>query len=108
MSAAVLFLDAEYRPLRVVPWQTAIADFFLGKVEVIEYSRDGAIKGITRDYPRPSVVRVVRHFKREKICIKFSRLNVYARDRFTCQYCGKKAYSEELNFDHVTPRAGAA
>lgn len=105
MSAAVLFLDAEYRPLRVVDWQTAIADYFLGKVEVIEYSRDRSIKGITRDYPMPSVVRVVRHFKRERIRIKFSRLNVYARDRFACQYCGLRAFSEDLNFDHVMPKS---
>lgn len=43
LSAAtqpVLFLHAEWRPLRVDCWQDAIADFFLGKVEVVEYSRD--------------------------------------------------------------------
>lgn len=108
MSAAaqpVLFLDAAYRPLRVEAWQSAIADFFLGKIEVVEYSRDRTIKGVSREYPLPSVVRVLRHFKRDKIRIKFSRLNIYARDKFACQYCNQRFASEDLTFDHVQPRS---
>jgi len=108
MSAAaqpVLFLDAEWRPLRVEPWTRAIADFCLGKVEVVEYSRDRTIRGVGRDYPMPAVVRVIKRFKREKIRIKFSRLNIYARDKFTCQFCGQRFDTEDLTFDHVLPRS---
>jgi 5-methylcytosine-specific restriction endonuclease McrA len=102
---AVLFLDAQWRPLRVEPWQRAIADFMLGKVEVVEYSKDRMIQGIGREHPMPIVVRVIRHFKRDRIRIKFSRINIYARDRFICQYCGARFLSEDLTFDHVMPRS---
>jgi 5-methylcytosine-specific restriction endonuclease McrA len=105
MNAAVLVLDVGMRPLRVEPWQRAICDLFLGKVEVVEYSRDRTIQGAARAWPLPSVVRVVRHFKREKIRVRFSRLNIYARDGFTCQYCAARFPSEDLTFDHVTPRS---
>jgi 5-methylcytosine-specific restriction endonuclease McrA len=107
MSAhsAVLFLDAEYRPLRVEPWQRAMADMFLGKIEVLEFSRDRTIRGVSRDFQMPSVVRVIRHFKRERIRIKFSRLNIYARDKFVCQYCGLRFNTEDLTFDHVQPKS---
>lgn len=106
MSAqAVLYLDRSYRPLRVESWQRAIADFFTGKVEVIEHSRDRTIQGINRTYPMPAVVRVLRSFKRDKIRIKFSRLNIYARDAFVCQYDGQRYDAEDLTFDHVTPRS---
>lgn len=108
LSAAtqpVLFLDAEWRPLRIDSWQDAIADFFLGKVEVVEYSRDRMITGVDRSFPLPSVVRVVRRFKRERIRIRFSRLNIYARDGFTCQYCAVRFATEDLTFDHVLPRS---
>lgn len=106
MSAAmVLYLDQSYRPLRIEPWQRAISDFVCGKVEVIEHSRDRTIQGIHRTYPMPAVVRVLRSFKREKIRIKFSRLNIYARDGFTCQYCAKRFPTEDLTFDHVVPRS---
>jgi 5-methylcytosine-specific restriction endonuclease McrA len=105
MHAAVLVLDVGMRPLRVEPWQRAICDLFLGKVEVVEYSRDRTIQGVARAWPLPSVVRVVRHFKRERIQVRFSRLNIYTRDGFTCQYCGARLPSEDLTFDHVIPRS---
>lgn len=105
MSAAVLFLDVDFRPLRVEPWQRAMADLFLGKIEVIEHSRDRTIQTVTRAVPMPSVVRVLRRFKRDRIRIKFSRLNIYARDGFACQYCGERKPTEDLTFDHVVPRS---
>ena len=36
--------------------------------------------------------------------VKFSRINVYTRDKFTCQYCVRKFKMGELSYDHVTPR----
>jgi hypothetical protein len=36
---------------------------------------------------------------------KFSRRNVFARDRDTCQYCGKHCRKEDLNLDHVVPKS---
>ena len=105
MQAAVLFLDNAMQPLRIESWQRAITDVFLGKCEVIEYSRDKTIKGVSRDWPLPSVVRVLRHFRRDRIRIKFSRLNIYARDRFVCQYDGQRYATEDLTFDHVMPRS---
>ena len=36
--------------------------------------------------------------------VKFSRINVFARDEFRCQYCGARRPVHELNYDHVVPR----
>ena len=36
--------------------------------------------------------------------LKLTRNNVFARDKDTCQYCGKIFPREELNLDHVIPR----
>jgi 5-methylcytosine-specific restriction endonuclease McrA len=101
----ILVLDVDFLPLRIDHWQSVIADSFLGRLEVVEYSRDRTIKGVTRDYPLPAVVRVLRRFRRDKQAIKFSRLNIYARDAFTCQYCEAAFPSEDLTFDHVIPRS---
>lgn len=102
---AVLVLDIDYRPLRVDDWKRAVADVMLGKQEVVEYSRDRTIQGVARTYPMPSVVRLLRRFRRDRIRIKFSRLNIYARDGFVCQYCGRRRPTEDLTFDHVRPRS---
>jgi hypothetical protein len=36
---------------------------------------------------------------------KVSRLGVFIRDGFTCQYCGKKFSPKNLTIDHVIPRS---
>jgi 5-methylcytosine-specific restriction endonuclease McrA len=101
----VLFLDADWQPLRIEPWTRAITDLFLGKVEVIKYSRDRTIKCVTRELPMPAVVRVLRRFRRDRQAIRFSRVNIYTRDGFACQYCGDRMDTEDLTFDHVLPRS---
>jgi hypothetical protein len=36
---------------------------------------------------------------------KFSRKNIFARDKNVCQFCGKRFQPHELNIDHVVPRS---
>lgn len=101
----VLVLDIGWRPLRVEDWRKAFVDVFLGKTEVVSYSQDRTIQSATRSWPMPSVVRILHHFKRERIRVKFSRINIYTRDGFRCQFCGSPGKTEELTFDHVLPRS---
>jgi 5-methylcytosine-specific restriction endonuclease McrA len=51
--------------------------------------------------PRPSVIRLVNFVKRPRPKVRFTRREVFKRDGFTCQYCGKKP--RELTIDHVQP-----
>ena len=37
--------------------------------------------------------------------VTFSRLNLYRRDKNTCQYCGVRPGTRELTIDHVMPRS---
>lgn len=37
--------------------------------------------------------------------IRYSRKNVYERDKNTCQYCGKKCHKKNLTLDHVIPKS---
>jgi len=37
--------------------------------------------------------------------VKFSRRNIFERDRNTCQYCGRRFSRMDLTIDHVIPRA---
>lgn len=109
MSAAasiVLYVDVDFRPLRVEHWKRAISDFFSGKCEILEFSRDHTIQGVNQTYPMPSVVRVLRRFKRDRIRIKFSRLNIYARDGFVCFGAGTRvlmANGRQIPIETVTP-----
>lgn len=100
----VLLLNLSYEPLKVINWKKAITLLCLGKVEVIEeYGRD--IRSVSMTIRLPSVVRLLRMVKRPKRPVRFSRQNIYARDRYRCQYCGVRFPTEELTYDHVLPRS---
>lgn len=37
--------------------------------------------------------------------VKFTRQSIFERDRFTCQYCGKRFKRDDLQMEHVIPKA---
>src|SRR3546814_16022799 len=80
--------------------QTAIKAAFLERVDIIaEYERE--IHSPSRTMRLPSVI-ALRQYVRPATHPAFTRLNLFLRDRFRCQYCGSH---DDLNFDHVIPRA---
>ena len=117
-----------YMPHEVVDWKDAVTRMFAGKLEVlVEY--DEVLTHIGRNhlatFPElqaalrqvigtnadsivikvPAVVRLLRAFRRHARPVKFSRVNIYARDNYKCQYCARKASISELTYDHVVPRS---
>ncbi len=101
---STLLLAASYEPIDVISWQDAVRLMFLGKVEVVEeYEKD--LRSTYLVIKMPAVVRLLSMFKKRKKKVKFSRVNIYARDRYSCQYCGTKGKMKDFTFDHVTPRS---
>ena len=99
-----LMLSQGYSPIKVIPWQRAITLLFLGKVEVIE-EYDTKIKSTSMVIKMPAVVRLLNAYKRHKKPVRFSRVNIYGRDKYSCQYCSKKITMSDGTYDHVVPRA---
>lgn len=105
MAGMTLLLNASYEPLSVITWQRAITLLFLDKVEILAEYDDRDIKSVNQAFKMPSVVRLYKYVRRRYMGIKFSRQNIYARDNYQCQYCGKKPSHADLSFDHVIPRS---
>jgi 5-methylcytosine-specific restriction endonuclease McrA len=99
-----LMLTPWMAPHRIISWQRAVVLRYLGRVEVLE-EYDDTIASPSVVLKTPAVVRLVssRSVVRDKR-VRFSRINVYLRDGFRCQYCGEKKKKSELNYDHVVPR----
>jgi 5-methylcytosine-specific restriction endonuclease McrA len=92
-----LLLNSTYEPLRVVHWQKAIALLWQGKVEVLEvYDRE--IHGVSISFKLPAVMRLLKlvRLKDSHRAVKFSRINIFTRDGYVCQYCRSKYRTEEL------------
>ena len=104
ISMQTLMLTPWMAPHRIISWQRAVVLQFLRKVEVLE-AYDETICSPTVVLKTPAVVRLVSpgSVVKDKR-VRFSRINVYLRDGFRCQYCGEKKAMRELNYDHVIPR----
>jgi len=100
---AVLLLDSTYEPLKVISWMRAMTLIVTGDAEVVEES-EKLVRSASNEWKLPSVIRQLSKFKR-KGKAQFSRLNIYMRDAWTCQYCYEKKPTKDLTFDHVLPRA---
>lgn len=111
MSTAVLLLNADHTPIKVISWEKAVYLLLDQKVTQLEKYADKVIRSASFEMAWPSVV-VLNRYIRTHNRIRFNRANVFARDGYTCMYCGfrpRKAGGgpdlEELTLDHVVPRA---
>ena len=102
LNLPVLVLNQNYEPLNVCRVQRAVVLLYQRKAEMLENGA-GFIHSASQDFPVPSVIRlpylIKRPFRAER---KLTRLEVFNRDRYTCQYCGKE--TRQLTIDHVIPR----
>ena len=97
----VLVLNQNYEPLNICTVRRAVLLLYKGKAETLENGR-GDIHTITSNVPLPSVIRLMHLVKRPVRQRRLSRREVFSRDGFTCQYCGRQ--SKSLTLDHVIPR----
>lgn len=107
-ACPALVLNADYRPLSYFPlslwnWQDTIKAIFLDRVDVISHY-DRVIRSPAHEHRLPSVVALKQYVPQNRRP-PFTRFNVFLRDRFTCQYCSQAFVTQDLTFDHVTPRS---
>lgn len=101
MEAPVLVLNANYEPLNVCSTKRAIGLMMMGKATMLENGR-GVIHTPSVTFPRPSVVRLSYMVHRPRARVKLTKREIFRRDDYTCQYCGKR--TTNLTIDHVQPR----
>lgn len=101
MNEAVLVLNANFEPINVCTTRRAIGLILSGKADLVLNGR-GHIRTVARLLPRPSVIRLEMQIHRPRPHVKLTRREVFRRDNYTCQYCGRR--DGGLTVDHVMPR----
>jgi 5-methylcytosine-specific restriction endonuclease McrA len=101
VNSPVLVLNQNYEPLNICRARRAFHLVYQGKAELIENGR-GEIHSASSIYPLPSVIRLIQHIKRPIPQRRLTRVEIFNRDHYTCQYCGKEG--KNLTLDHVMPR----
>jgi 5-methylcytosine-specific restriction endonuclease McrA len=99
----VLVLNATYAPINVCTVRRAVVLLLKEKAEIIERG-EIELHSATSTLARPVVIRLVSyvHIPRDTHRRKITRRAVFARDDWTCQYCGARS---NLTVDHVVPRS---
>ena len=102
-SGRVLVLNATFEPINVCTVRRAAVLLLKEKAEIVEHA-EWELRSESLSLPRPVVIRLVTYVKvpRDTHRRKITRRAVFARDRWTCQYCGSRG---NLTVDHVVPRS---
>ncbi len=98
----VLVLNQSYEPLNICRVRRAVVLLYENKAEMLE-NGSGFIHSAHSDFPIPSVIRLAAMVRRPPQSErKLTRFEIFKRDQYTCQYCGKE--TRQLTIDHVIPR----
>jgi len=99
----VILLNSDYSFLNTINWKKAMRLLAKEKVEVLK-----ATEKILRSSERtwelyiPKILRLIKLVRSVyRTRVPYSKKNIIYRDKFTCQYCGKK--EKKMTIDHVLP-----
>ena len=101
MENVVLVLNANFEPINVCNTQRAIGLMLSEKASLILNGR-GVLHTARTTYPIPSVIRLQQMVHAPRPQVPLNRREIFRRDHYTCQYCGKT--TPILTVDHVFPR----
>jgi 5-methylcytosine-specific restriction endonuclease McrA len=125
LNQHVLVLNRLWQAVNVCTARRALTLLFEGHAQVVLSDGDGVFqtfsfsqwRSFSAQQPHPEtiatvsfkiriprVILLVMFDRMPKKEVKFTRHNIFERDRNTCQYCGEVFERKDLNLDHVIPR----
>lgn len=130
LEESVLVLDKNFAALEITTVKDAFDILFRDSGVVIDkyqkYSLEDWIEysdmviSTSGDVPVGSVIRSPRHtilvpdvilitdyngYNKSNNVLKYSRHNIFQRDNYECQYCGKHFSKRDLTLDHILPKS---
>ncbi len=121
LNTKVLVLNRSFLPIHITSVRRAFCLLYQGVAHAVneQYQtfdfptwsalsvsvHDESVGLVDRAIRVPRVILLLTYDRVPKRQVRFSRFNIYARDRNTCQYCGVRFPRHDLNIDHVVPRS---
>lgn len=106
-----LVLNASYEPISLIPLKRALTLLYEGKADIVEEHPTRFIHTAKDVWPFPTQI-VLRKYVVARMPFrakaKLTQRNLFIRDNYTCQYCGRHKNTlktnEFLTRDHIFPR----
>lgn len=125
LNQQVLVLNRLWQAVNVCSVRRALSLLFEGHAQVVKGMEDGSfetfnfsewtdfsqeepdsesVRTVSLRIRIPKVILLLFFDRLPKKEVKFTRHNIFERDKNTCQYCGRVFERKDLNLDHVVPR----
>lgn len=125
LTQHVLVLNRLWQAVNVCSVRRALTLVFEGHAQVVFATDQGTFETFTfkdwKDFSQqephpesiatisfririPRVILLLAFDRLPRKEVKFTRHNIFERDKNTCQYCGRAFDRKDLNLDHVIPR----
>ena len=130
LDCNVLVLNKHYMAVRIVAARRAFSLLYCQNAEVVSYEQgvysaynfqnwceisrlrrhfepDGHdwVATVNFHIAVPRIIRLLFYDRLPRSEVRFNRRNIFARDKNSCQYCGKRYSTSELSLDHIIPRS---
>ena len=119
MDCSVLVLNSLYQAVQITGTHRAFRLFYAGRARALSPDftpydfdnwcdlpvgiDDDVIRTPSRRIRIPRVIQLVYYDRVPYREVRFTRRNIFFRDRNRCQYCGEVFVQRDLNLDHVVP-----
>ncbi len=119
LDSNVLVLNRLFQAIQVTSARKAFCLLYKGQVKAVEpdyttyswenwcdipvQSSDDFIATTAMKIKVPRVILLLHYDALPRHEVRFTRKNIYFRDRNRCQYCGGRYSTRDLNLDHVVP-----
>ncbi|MGH9850208.1 MAG: HNH endonuclease [Blastocatellia bacterium] len=105
-SRKVLLLNASYEPLSLVSAPKALALVWRRVAETLEIDSGVQLRSPRFVFDVPSVIRLTHYIDvRSRQNRVTNRHRIFTRDRYRCQYCGRRGTAFDLTLDHILPKS---
>lgn len=125
LDQKVLVLNRLWQAVNICSVRRAMGLIFQGNAQVVFGDDDGSfqtfdfrewtdfsqkrpdddeIQAVSVKIRVPRVILLMVYDRTPRQDVKFTRHNIFERDKSTCQYCGRTFGRNDLNLDHVIPR----
>jgi 5-methylcytosine-specific restriction endonuclease McrA len=117
----VLVLNTSFQVVQTTSLKRALVLLFSGRVKAVDeqyrtydweqwsdvpvQAEDDYISTPHRKIAVPSVIQLLYYDRTPRRQMKFSRGNIFIRDKNKCQYCRKQFHTADLSLDHVIPQS---